>query len=86
MTRKSPALAKLLLPSGYGQEHRRSTMAKSVGGSKKAQAVRMSSKRDKIYTIGRRARFWEVVDAAGQLVCLTVYKRGAKEVVRRLSS
>jgi hypothetical protein len=25
-----------------------------------------------------------VVDAAGELVCITVYKRGAVEVVRRL--
>jgi hypothetical protein len=37
------------------------------------------------YTIGRRARYWEVIDPTGVLVCLTVYKRGAKEVVRRLS-
>jgi hypothetical protein len=26
-----------------------------------------------------------VRDAAGELVCLTVYRRGAREVVRRLS-
>jgi hypothetical protein len=37
------------------------------------------------YVIGRRGRFWEVLDASGTLVCLTVYKRGAVEVVRRLS-
>ncbi len=36
------------------------------------------------YEIRRRNRFWEIVDSAGQLVCVTVYKRGAKEVVRRL--
>jgi hypothetical protein len=36
------------------------------------------------YTIHRRGRFWEIFDANGDLVCLTVYKRGAKEVVRRL--
>lgn len=36
------------------------------------------------YTIMRRKRFWAVLDAAGGLVCLTVYKRGAVEVVRRL--
>jgi hypothetical protein len=38
------------------------------------------------YTIKRkeRSRFWEVIDPAGELVCLTVYKRGAVEVVRRL--
>jgi hypothetical protein len=35
------------------------------------------------YTIQRkeRSRFWEVLDPAGELVCLTVYKRGAVEVV-----
>lgn len=37
-----------------------------------------------IYEIRRRGRFWEVLDSAGELVCMTVYKRGAKEVVRRL--
>lgn len=38
-----------------------------------------------IYTIQRRNRHWEVRDTAGALVCLTVYKRGAQEVVRRMS-
>jgi hypothetical protein len=33
---------------------------------------------------GYKSRFWEVIDPWGQLVCLTVYKRGALEVVRRL--
>ncbi len=39
------------------------------------------------YTIRRkeRSRNWEVIDPAGELVCLTVYKRGAVEVVRRLT-
>jgi hypothetical protein len=36
------------------------------------------------FLIKRRFRYWEVVDPAGELVCLTVYKRGAVEVVRRL--
>ena len=39
-----------------------------------------------IYEIRRRGRFWEVIDATGELVCMTVYKRGAKEVIRRLRS
>jgi hypothetical protein len=38
------------------------------------------------YTIKRRNRHWAVIDPAGALVCLTVYKRGAEEVVRRLGS
>jgi len=33
-----------------------------------------------------RGRFWAVHDHRGQLVCVTVYKKGAREVVRRLSS
>ncbi len=37
------------------------------------------------YAIQRRNRHWEVRDAAGDLVCLTVYKRGAQEVIRRIS-
>jgi hypothetical protein len=39
------------------------------------------------YTIHKqtKSRRWEVRDATGELVCLTVYRRGAREVVRRLS-
>lgn len=36
------------------------------------------------YTIDRYGRHWQVLDALGQIVCVTVYKRGALEVVRRL--
>ena len=36
------------------------------------------------YKIKRRGRFRVVIDASGELVCMTVYKRGAVEVVRRL--
>jgi hypothetical protein len=35
--------------------------------------------------IAPRGRFWAVHDRHGQLVCVTVYKKGAREVVRRLS-
>ena len=40
------------------------------------------------YTVHKReyTRWWEVRDRAGELVCLTVYRRGAREVVRRLSA
>ena len=38
------------------------------------------------YTIRKRHRDWEVIDPQGELVCLTVYKRGATEVVRRLAA
>jgi hypothetical protein len=33
----------------------------------------------------KRGRFWAVTDAAGRLVCLAVYKKGAQEVLRRLT-
>jgi hypothetical protein len=36
-------------------------------------------------SIRRYGRYWAVYDAAGELVCLCVYQRGAREVVRRLS-
>jgi hypothetical protein len=29
-------------------------------------------------------RYWAVIDTAGTLVCLCVYRKGATEVVRRL--
>ena len=38
------------------------------------------------FTIHKYKRYWQVTDADGQLVCLTVYRRGAKEVVRRLTA
>jgi hypothetical protein len=38
------------------------------------------------YTVEKRewTRWWKVLDPAGELVCLTVYRRGAREVARRL--
>jgi len=40
------------------------------------------------YTIRKRenTRWWEVRDPAGSLVCLAVYRRGAREVVRLLTA
>ena len=38
------------------------------------------------YTIRSHGRNWRVIDPAGQLVCITVYKKGALEVVRRLAA
>ena len=34
----------------------------------------------------KRGRFWAVTDAAGRLVCLAVYKKGAQEVLRRIAA
>jgi hypothetical protein len=37
-------------------------------------------------TITRHNRFWKVLDTDGTLICLTVYRKGAEEVVRRLQA
>ena len=34
----------------------------------------------------KASRFWAVYDPSGALVCVCVYKRGADEVARRLTS
>jgi hypothetical protein len=39
-----------------------------------------------MYTVQKYgARYFAVYDPAGELVCVTLYKKGAVEVVRRLS-
>jgi hypothetical protein len=40
------------------------------------------------YRVEKRewTRWWKVLDPAGELVCLTVYRRGAREVARRLNT
>jgi hypothetical protein len=40
------------------------------------------------YTIVKqtKSRWWEVRDSDDELVCLTVYRKGAREVVRRLAA
>ncbi len=40
------------------------------------------------YAIARpkHRRWWEVRDGDNELVCLTVYRKGAREVVRRLAA
>jgi hypothetical protein len=38
------------------------------------------------YEIRKKDRNWMVIDPHGALVCITVYKRGAVEVVRRLTA
>jgi len=45
---------------------------------------RTSSSNFAPFEVRRYGRHWEVRDATGELVCLTVYRRGAAEVIRRL--
>ncbi len=37
-------------------------------------------------TITKYGRHWGVYDPAGRLVCVTVYKKGAREVAARLDA
>ena len=37
-------------------------------------------------TIAKYGRHWAIYDAAGRLVCVTVYKKGAREVAARLDA
>lgn len=56
-------------------------MARRQQDAVRGTAVRQQA----TYTIQPHHRHWEVRDSAGELVCLTVYKRGAQEVIRRMS-
>lgn len=40
------------------------------------------------YRVEKRegTRWWKVLDPAGELVCLTVFRCGAREVARRLNA
>lgn len=35
--------------------------------------------------IRKYGRYWAVYDAAGALICVCLYKKGAQEVLRRLA-
>ena len=39
-----------------------------------------------VWVIQKRDRNWMVIDPDGALVCITLYKKGAQEVVRRLTA
>jgi hypothetical protein len=36
-------------------------------------------------SIQKYGRYWAIYDLDGTLICVTVYKKGAREVVRRLT-
>jgi len=57
-----------------------------MADAKKGKNRTTAAEENPRYTIQKSAksRFWEVLDSAGELVCLTAYRRGAQEVVRRL--
>lgn len=58
-----------------------------TGGSVRVNRGAVRSREDRRFApfvIRPRNRFWELRDESGDLICLTVYKRGAVEVARRL--
>ena len=58
----------------YGCKHTEQTEKAQSAVSEDAGTIRIS----------KRGRHWAVTDPDGQLICLTVYKKGAEEVKRRL--
>jgi hypothetical protein len=81
---KAARSSKLALPIAKGQERWRCRMAEVRNGGAPDDAKTEQGG----YRIVKqtKSRWWEVLDPAGELVCLTVYRRGAREVVRRLSA
>jgi hypothetical protein len=78
-----------LLPNGCGYTFffRSDLRFCSIECAGAAQEDRLRKGRCRELHIRRyRRRFWAVYDGNGDLVCVTVYKRGAREVVRRLTS
>lgn len=59
-------------------------MQRTARNIRRANVVSQTLPPSGAYSIHRRGRFWAVLDAGGALVCMTVYKRGAEEVIRRL--
>lgn len=58
-------------------------MAERKQGGRREE--REEDEQNPAYTMQRWGRFYGVRDPAGELVCVTVYKCGAEEVIRRLS-
>jgi hypothetical protein len=52
------------------------------------QAPAATNEEDTGFRVEKRegTRWWKVLDPAGELVCLTVFRRGAREVAHRLNA
>ncbi|MCA1790829.1 MAG: hypothetical protein LC667_13510 [Thioalkalivibrio sp.] len=70
-------------------------MSRRTGGSRRSEGPwpeaagqRARTRRAAAYKVVKREkdRWWEERDPQDELVCVTVYKRGAVEVVRRLAA
>ncbi len=62
---------------------RQSRVSASISKPKKTETKRKVGK-DMIIKRWKYTRFWAVYDAADTLVCVCVYKRGAKALITRL--
>jgi hypothetical protein len=81
-TRTDPKAARsprIALPRAEGQESWRCTMAKKT-------IVPIQLPGGFVVKKQYGSRYWMVLDPVDELVCLTVYKKGAMEVVRRLAT
>jgi hypothetical protein len=76
---KAARTPRIALPRAEGQERWRCTMAKKT-------IVPIQLPGGFVVKKQYGSRYWMVIDPVGELVCLTVYKKGAMEVVRRLAA
>jgi hypothetical protein len=61
-------------------------MQAAYGASKAKKQQDTAAQRAYKVVKREKDRWWEVRDPQDELVCVTVYKRGAVEVVRRLAA
>jgi hypothetical protein len=59
--------------------------ASNVNRGQRTRSAPSPWRGDDAMTITRYGRYWAVYDAHGTLVCICLYKKGALEVVRRLT-
>ena len=78
---KAASLAKGALPRPEGQETRSRPMPR-----KPKSPFPPPPPPPGVWTIKKRDRNWMVIAPDGALVCITLYKKGAQEVVRRLAA
>jgi hypothetical protein len=56
-----------------------------MGDEQNAEATTTNAGENPGFRVEKRegTRWWKVLDPAGELVCLTVFRRGAREVAHR---
>ncbi len=77
----------LATPSRIRQRTARANASiRTMDDAQQGAAPAAAEPADYTYRKKKDTRWWEVRDSAGELACLTVYQRGAREVVRRLAA